>query len=548
MEQVNYAGLLPTQPTPEQIKYCFEQWHPEDFIIYRHTWYRDSLTDVKMEGAACHCTACGADTIWTKVHGNVCGRYSSAPFGVLLDGQAVIDGNNTTCPECGATVTMRHVSHINHYIEQCHHVMSVDRLGEKLVLLGWVMQREIWKDGTILTSIKPYEAYVIERRKVVRLTAFVKGLGFFKLTEKWEQRKRGVDGWGVIEAFLPWDPAILEGSTAENSKLDLYMSLEGDKRPVSYLRLWQRHPNVENLLVQNAGNLLRDEINSEMSSYNVYGSVGRGVPKLDLIDWKQRRPAQMLGLNKDEFRWFRYQQWSYAELGLYRKFRERVKPDPEKDIPMFRSGTIWSINKLIDEGYSVRRCCRYVEKQGKTVQYLLDYWNMAQGNGIDLSDESLRFPRDLERQHDRVLELRNERWERERANREEEWLRQKEKERKARVPKYAKAVAATAWTAFSAGGILIRPIRDEDELIAEGKALSHCVGTYAARIADGSTMILAIRREAEPDKPWFTLQLNPKTLEVEQNLGMKNCAPTKEVNAFVKLWTKTILKKESSAA
>ena len=545
-EQMNYAGLLPTQPTPEQIAYSFEHWHPEDFIIYRNTWYRDPLTDLKREGAACHCTACGADTIWAKVHGNVCGRYSTAPFGVLLDGKPVIDGNSTTCPECGATVTMRHVRSMGHYIGQYNHVMSVDRLGEKLVLLGWVMQREIWKDGTILTSVRPYEAYVVERRKLVRLTAYVKGINCLHFTERWEQRKQGYDSWGCTEAFLPWDPAILEGSTAANSKLDLYMSLEGDKRPVTYLRLWLKHPNVENLLVQGAGKFLQDEIDNKMSNY--YGEKIKGIPKLDLIDWKQRRPAQMLGLNKDEFRWFRYQQWSYAELGLYRKFRERVNPDLEKDIPMFRSGTILSINKLIDEGLPVRRCCRYVEKQGKTVQYLLDYWNMAQGEGIDLSDESLRFPRDLERQHDRVLELRAERWERERAKRQEEWLREQEKVRKARAAKYAKVVAAMAWTAFAAGGILIRPIRDEDELIAEGKALSHCVSTYASRIADGSTMILAIRREAEPDTPWFTLELNPKTLKVEQNHGKKNCAPTEEVNAFVELWTKTMLKKESSAA
>ena len=545
MEQTNYEKLLPTQPTPEQVKYCFEQWKPKDFIIYRHTRYRDSLTDVMRDGATCHCTACGADTIWAKVYGNNCGRYSSAPFGVLLDGHAVTDGSEVICPECGAAVTMRHVGSMSRYIGQENYVMSVDRLDEKLVLLGWVMQREVWKDGTILTSVKPYEAYVVESRKLVRLTAYVKCMSSFRLTEEWQQRKQGYDCWGRIEAFLPWDPAILDGSTAENSKLDLYMALEGCKRPVSWLRLWLRHRNVENLLVQSAGKFLKDEIDHEMS--NCYSNI-KGVPKLNLIDWKQRRPAKMLGLNKDEFLWFKFQQWTYDELRLYRKFRERVKPDPGKDVLMFRHGSVWAINKLIDEGLPVRRCVRYCEKQKKTVQYLLDYWGMARGEGVDLNDDSLRFPRDLERQHDRVLALRDERIERERAQRQEAWLREQEKKRKARAAKYAKAVAAMAWTAFASGGILIRPIRDEEELIAEGKALSHCVSSYAQRIADGSTMILAIRREAAPDVPWFTLQLDPKTLKVEQNRGKKNCDPPREVRDFVALWIETKIKKKESAA
>ena len=105
-----------------------------------------------------------------------------------------------------------------------------------------------------------------------------------------------------------------------------------------------------------------------------------------------------------------------------------------------------------------------------------------------------------------------------------------------------------AWTAFASGGILIRPILDEEELIAEGKALSHCVSSYAQRIADGSTMILAIRRKAAPDVPWFTLQLDPKTLKVEQNRGKKNCDPPKEVRDFVALWINTKIKKKESAA
>ncbi len=548
-EQVNYEKLILQQPTEDEARYIWEHWQTNDYLIYKGVWYREPITRLKQEGVEVVCSRCRQSAIWAKYRTGGCSRAGSyAPFGVILPDGPKTSGQQAVCPECGAMVTLRHIDQVSPVIGQWSHWCVLGRLGDQLVMYCWVAQRDILKDGSDVTSIKPYEAYVVEPRKVVRLRAYVKFMNSFRLTEEWAQVKVCHDTLGCVGSadMLPWDPAILEGTVVENSKLDLYMTLDGDKYPVSYLRLYLRHPNVENLLMQGAGKIVAAGIQSDLQSYG-YGGT-RGVPKLSMVDWKAQRPSQMLGLNKDEFGWLVRQKWTKPELDLYKRFRDRERVRLPEDIELFRQSEPWSVSKLIDEGHPVRRCIRYCVKQGQTVQYLFDYWGMARAEGVDLNDESLRFPKDLSRQHDRLVQIRNERHERERAECHEKWLREQEKERKDRASRYAKAVAAMTWTAFASGGILIRPIRDEEELIAEGKALSHCVSTYAARIAAGSTMILAIRREAEPDRPWFTLELDPKGLTVLQNRGKKNCAPPPEVESFVALWKKTKLKKKESAA
>ena len=76
----------------------------------------------------------------------------------------------------------------------------------------------------------------------------------------------------------------------------------------------------------------------------------------------------------------------------------------------------------------------------------------------------------------------------------------------------------------------------------EGKLLCHCVGGYAKDHAAGKTSILFIRKIAEPEIPFFTLEY--KDGKVNQNRGYKNCDRTKEVIAFEKDWLEHIKNKE----
>ena len=90
--------------------------------------------------------------------------------------------------------------------------------------------------------------------------------------------------------------------------------------------------------------------------------------------------------------------------------------------------------------------------------------------------------------------------------------------------------------AFQWWGLLIRPAASQRELVEEGDALKHCVGTYAKDHANGKTAIFFVRRAKEPKKSYYTLELDEGKLTVRQNRGRRNCARTKEVEEFEAVW------------
>ena len=69
------------------------------------------------------------------------------------------------------------------------------------------------------------------------------------------------------------------------------------------------------------------------------------------------------------------------------------------------------------------------------------------------------------------------------------------------------------------------------------KRLIRLARFFADRERDGAVGIL---RADAPDKPWFTLQVELKTVKELQNHGLRNCAPTKEVQKFVERWLEHI--------
>ena len=54
---------------------------------------------------------------------------------------------------------------------------------------------------------------------------------------------------------------------------------------------------------------------------------------------------------------------------------------------------------------------------------------------------------------------------------------------------------------------LIRLPKDEDEICKEGMSLHHCVGGYAHEHSIGSTTIMFLRKKSEPDKPFYTIEV-----------------------------------------
>ena len=255
----------------------------------------------------------------------------------------------------------------------------------------------------------------------------------------------------------------------------------------------------------------------------------------------------MLGLSKEEFHFCVQEQWTQDDLARYKMVRAYEPVKLTEDWRLIKKQTIYSLEKLCREtglfpsvvgghiekawrgNLSIMRCLRYLERQKSDIVTLMDYWRMANRAGLDIWDEHVKLPKNLKREHDRLMEA-------ERIAKNEEKKRKKLAEIEQRRPAFEKTVALLEAWAWEDAGICIRPVHTEEELMDEGAALHHCVDGYGPTVAKGESCIFFIRRVAAPDKPWFTLQVELKTLKEIQNHGLRNCGPTMEVQKFVNRW------------
>lgn len=536
MEQQDYAAQLNQTPPEGLIPWLEKKGYLQEHVIwYKAAWVPEVLTGQRRRMAQLRCSACGETMYADRIPnpGHTFGYFDPE------SGHPVSHGNRVRCPMCGCEAQALHIGRGRggHYGKSVR-PLTVTRLGDKLALVGWCVEKYISCEGEEHISCQQYEAYVVEERKVVRLMGYLKCMSTISFFGHWEQRKICLDNWGLADLVYPWDKRLLIGSTAENSKLDLYMKAAKEPYPVTYLRLWQRHRNIENLIMQGCGALVGEMIREESHRYSYERT--RGVPKLAEICWKETRPAKMLGLTGEEFRFCRELHWTPEELHFYRLCREKgIRLHLPEDLEDCKAAGIhWCRRMAEEEKTPLLRAVRYLNRQKRRDKradgpILEDYWRIARGEGYDLSDEHVRFPKDLMRAHDRV---EAERRAREAAQREKERAKKNEQLRAA----FAARLETLAPLSWQRGGILIRPCALPEELDAEGKALDHCVATYKGKHAEGKTAIFFIRRASAPEVPWYTLELDLKDFTVLQNRGKCNCGRTKAVEDFEAAWLEHI--------
>lgn len=135
----------------------------------------------------------------------------------------------------------------------------------------------------------------------------------------------------------------------------------------------------------------------------------------------------------------------------------------------------------------------------------IDYLNAAKENGAALYERATAFP-------DNLVEAHAEQTYQKDYAADPETFEKCEK-------RYSQLVSAGY--EYEWHGIYAVIPRTPREIKNEGLALHHCVGSYVDRHVSGKTNIIFIRRK-ETASSWFTLQVDPKTLNFVQCYGFKN--------------------------
>ena len=550
--QEHILELLPLHPDD-----TFDTWAKrhktmqDHVIVYKMVYVPDILSGEKQKMVHCHCSAC--DKVFYQAMSPAVGVRSTVSFGWYDDNNDPVGNEDAcSCPCCGAKAISLHSSKIPKGGRTIGYYFPIQimKLGGVPVLICWRYRRTVEKNGGTWISAERYEAYAFCEKKAFRYCGYYNFMGSCHPTDSWEPRSICVDGIREHDKaeIYPFRKDVFRGTALENAKFKEYIKgSRGRCYPVTYLRTFQKHQQAENLVVQGAAELLNQLIYAN-KSYSGYGytAIERIVVPEKGICWKRKKPAQMLDLNKDEWRYFKAHPWDLDVLEAYKKIRAagysvdafRYK---EGELPISMDDAVTLATKY---GTDPEKAVRYLDRQNRKIAppeecdgiMLLDYWSMAKQEGVRFLTERDRWPKDLYHAHELMVDLMNRRQREEERRREAQRLAREKKDAEDKRGDFERLAQLWGPLSFSADGLSIRIASAPQELFEEGMWLHHCVGSYVNKHAQGGCCIFFLRRAEAPDEPYYTLELNMQTFNVIQNRGKRNCERTPEIEAFETQW------------
>lgn len=163
---------------------------------------------------------------------------------------------------------------------------------------------------------------------------------------------------------------------------------------------------------------------------------------------------------------------------------------------------------------------------------------------MNLSIEKVRFPLDLKRRHDEMLQ---ERHKNARANSLKNMARYIEREAADLESKYnIEQVMRKIKKTYEYDGerYIIRVPEGAKDILRESSFLDHCIqrGTrYFERIATRESYILFLRKKSDPNTPWYTLEVEPGgTIRQKRSYNNEQFSDLDDAKPFLAEWQQAI--------
>lgn len=538
-----FAKELPLQ-APSNVVEDVKQKQKDGVFLYRSAWVTDYMTGLKERAIEGLCTYCGKKSYLprTQVSEGCWGNYAlRLGFIDPADNLPKKTGSTCICPECGKGMDAVHITAFKTtYVIDKTFFMTAHNVNGKFVLLDWLLFKECDKNGKVTYTLRKRNAIALIDGVPVRFTGYVDGgYNATHWENDWIPRvvNKLHERWSEDEIYN-LSAKTIAGTDMEKSALDVYVNkISKNFVPASYIKAWTKYPQIENLV--RSGYTKYVEALLEACTYHVgYYNVSETFNVADIkkyIDVKKVKPHEIVGLEKNEM--YLLKKYSPARIAFYANVKKRQGVRIKEEwFDLFSENDLSTFLELMDTyNMPIVACMQYILRQQKKYKksshfiqasYLRDYWRMT----VDVMGElpkELMYPKSLQKAHDEI---------------------QKRLEEKTNAEINEKIIAFAKEMEYLSfqddeTGLLIRPCKDQVELIKEGKTLSHCVASYASSFAKRHTCIFFIRKIANPDKPYFTLEY--KNGMVAQNRGLKNCNRTEAVVSFEEKWLAFIKNKET---
>lgn len=261
--------------------------------------------------------------------------------------------------------------------------------------------------------------------------------------------------------------------------------------PMMFPHIFKYRGIIEYAQKINARGIQKDLIGEIIPSYYGLGSGRHCHVNMGKLTFKFLRTHKNVFKNSDEgFEGYKIRKGLEKSLGI------KVLPEFTKYFKNVED------LECIPKGVKLMRFQNWVIKNLVTAYEYRDYQNMLENLGIAFEGDFRIMPKNFKQAHDDTVKAYND---------------MKDEQKRIEFANQLEKLLGLEQTIGNYTFVLPKELQ---ELKAEGKALSHCVGSYADRVARGETVILFVRQKEKIDNPLYTLEI--KNGKIVQLRGKRN--------------------------
>ena len=261
--------------------------------------------------------------------------------------------------------------------------------------------------------------------------------------------------------------------------------------PMMFPHIFKYRGIIEYAQKINARGIQKDLIGEIIPSYYGLGSGRHCHVNMGKLTFKFLRTHKNVFKNSDEgFEGYKIRKGLEKSLGI------KVLPEFTKYFKNVED------LECIPKGIKLMRFQNWVIKNLVTAYEYRDYQNMLENLGVAFEGDFRILPKNFKQAHDDAVKAYND---------------MKDEQKRIEFANQLEKLLGLEQTIGNYTFVLPKELQ---ELKAEGKALSHCVGSYADRVARGDTVILFVRQKEKVDNPLYTLEI--KNGKIVQLRGKRN--------------------------
>ena len=424
------------------------------------------------------CTACNAKS-WTK--------------------EKWAHNQTTTCPKCGTYVIVK--SRVQE-VQDKQRVTLLQKLNEQRWVERLFVATCTWNKTGKNLKLYAEICAVVPDGSTYGTVYYGQGFERDEFEQDWWDTNPCNKRWGNSFLYPGNLQEVLQMGKLQNSGIDI-MAKAGRKFEVNkFIATFKTRKYMEYLIKAGCLQIVADILDQYgwwSVSEKTLKESATTLKELFMLDGNRTNRLKQMDGGIAALKWLQYEQCTGSRIT-----KDTLEYLQEQNI------TPHDCKGFIAELGSVNRVANYLRKQTikakTTIEIWGDYLSMARDEGLDITDDIVRFPKDLKARHDTLVDIINERKDKERMKAEAAKYRKLNKSILSQLPK------AKIYFWENEKYIFV-PAGKCEELVKEGRTLHHCVGAsdrYMKKMADGESWIVFLRKKENIEKPYYTLEIDKK--------------------------------------